>query len=81
MSALIYFRTKLDRFHYTKCYRDKFVNRKLIFRIDLFYSLENSNGTLCPGNHIDFPNCTKCATNYEDQAGKCLILKSKLLLI
>jgi len=33
---------------------------------------------LCRGGHIDPPNCTKCASNYENKDDKCLEIKSEL---
>jgi len=32
----------------------------------------------CPGGHIDPPNCTKCASNYENKDDKCFEIKSEL---
>jgi len=32
----------------------------------------------CPGGYIDPPNCTKCASNYENKDDKCFEIKSEL---
>jgi len=43
-------------------------------------SSETSISTVlsCSGGHIDPPNCTKCAPNYENKDDKCFEIKSQL---